>query len=230
MEQDSVMVATDAWKAAFPGAVAGVLIMTGVQNPERSAALELRKRELEDGLREDAARAAPEAIASEQPARAYIDYYKNHGKTYHVKAQWESVAVKGKQFPRRAALVEAMFMAEVRNLVLTAGHDLTAVALPVRVDVTREGDRYVLINGTERAATAGDMKMVDGKGIISSVLGGPDRRTRIGPDTREVLFAVYAPAGVGASAVREHLDDIRANVALVSRDARTELLTTVAAE
>jgi hypothetical protein len=40
-----------------------------------------------------------------------------------------------------------------------------------------------------------------GEGIISSVLQGSDQRTRITPETREVLFAVYAPAGVGESAV-----------------------------
>jgi hypothetical protein len=34
------------------------------------------------------------------------------------------VALKGKAIPRQAALVEAMFMAELENLILTAGHDL----------------------------------------------------------------------------------------------------------
>jgi DNA/RNA-binding domain of Phe-tRNA-synthetase-like protein len=142
--------------------------------------------------------------------RAYVDYYRAHGKTYQVMPQRKSVAVKGKPIPRSAALVEAMFMAELKNLILTAGHDLTAVELPVRVDMTREDDGYVLMNGTERALSAGDMMMVDGEGIISSVLHGPDRRTRITSKTREVLFAVYAPAGVGENAVRDHLEDIRA--------------------
>jgi hypothetical protein len=31
--------------------------------------------------------------------RAYIDYYRRHRKTYPVKAQWESVALKGKPIP-----------------------------------------------------------------------------------------------------------------------------------
>ena len=171
MERDSVLVATDVWKSAFPGASVGALVMSGVDNPERSEPLDARKRELEESLRADAARVGPEGLAGQPMFRAYLDYYRTHGKTYHVKAQWESVAVKGKPIPSRAALVEAMFMAELKNLLLTAGHDLTAVALPVRVDVTREGDRYVAINGTERVPAAGDMMMVDGEGIISSVRG-----------------------------------------------------------
>jgi DNA/RNA-binding domain of Phe-tRNA-synthetase-like protein len=226
---DQALVATDGWKAAFPGAAVGGLVMRGLRNPGQSAALEARKRELEESLRTDAERIGGDGIGSHPRVRAYLDYYRAHGKTYHVKAQWESVAVKGKPIPSRAALVEAMFMAELRNLVLTAGHDLTAIAPPLRVDVTREGDRYVLMNGSERALGAGDMMMVDGEGIVSSVLHGPDRRTRLTPETRDALFAVYAPAGVGEDAVREHLEDIRANVLLVAPEAETSLLATLAA-
>jgi DNA/RNA-binding domain of Phe-tRNA-synthetase-like protein len=122
-----------------------------------------------------------------------------------------------------------MFMAELENMILTAGHDLAAVALPVRVQVTREGDRYVLMSGSERVLEAGDMTMVDGRGIVSSVLHGPDLRTRITADTREVLFAVYAPAGVGEAAVLDHLQDIRENVLLVAPQAATRLVASVAA-
>jgi DNA/RNA-binding domain of Phe-tRNA-synthetase-like protein len=229
MHRNGVLVATDAWRSAFPRAVAGVLVMTGVQNPEQSAALDVRKRELEESLRARAAVSGGDGGGSEPVVRAYVDYYRGHGKTYHVKAQWESVAVKGKQLPRGAALVEAMFMAELSNLILTAGHDLAAVALPVRVDVTRDDDRYVLMSGSERELDAGDMMMVDRKGIISSVLYGPDRRTRITPETRDVLFAVYAPAGIGENAVQEHLDDIRSNVLVVAPKAETGLLATVPA-
>jgi DNA/RNA-binding domain of Phe-tRNA-synthetase-like protein len=229
LDPRGVLIATDAWTSTFPGAAVGVLVMSGVDNPEQSAALEARKRELEDDLRASAAQLGRDGVPSEPIVRAYVDYYRAHGKTYHVKAQWESVAVKGKSIPGRAALVEAMFMAELKNLVLTAGHDLAAVRLPIRVDVSRDDDSYVLMNGTERVLRAGDMMMVDGTSIISSVLHGPDRRTRIKPETREVLFAAYAPAQIGENVVREHLEEIRTNVLLVAPDAETRLLGTLSA-
>jgi DNA/RNA-binding domain of Phe-tRNA-synthetase-like protein len=81
-------------------------------------------------------------------------------------------------------LVEAMFMAELKNLILTAGHDLAAISPPVRIDVSRDDDRYVLMNGSEQALRAGDMTMVDGEGLVSTVVYGPDRRTRITPENR----------------------------------------------
>jgi len=122
-----------------------------------------------------------------------------------------------------------MFMAELANLILTAGHDLDAMTPPLRADVTADGDRYILLNGAEAVLERGDMIMADGVGIVASVLRGPDQRTRITPETRHVLFAAYAPADVGVDAVRNHLDDIQANVRLVAPEAQTEELATLTA-
>jgi DNA/RNA-binding domain of Phe-tRNA-synthetase-like protein len=120
--------------------------------------------------------------------------------------------------------------AELENLILTAGHDLDAVAPPLRVDVTAEEDRYVLLNGTEAVLAAGDMTMRDSAGIIASVLRGPDLRTRMTPETRSVVFVAYAPAGVREDAVRDHLERIRANVQLVTPTALTEQQMTLTAD
>jgi DNA/RNA-binding domain of Phe-tRNA-synthetase-like protein len=213
--------ATDAWSRAFPGAVVGCLVVRGVHNPERSASLDHAKRELERRLRAtvESDRRSHDA---ERVLRAYADYYRPRGASYPVKAQLDSVAVKGKPIPSRAALVEAMFMAELENLILTAGHDLDAMTAPLRVDVTAEHDRYVLLNGKEAALKRGDMMMADAAGIVASVLRGPDLRTRITLETQNVLFVAYAPAGVGEATVRRHLSAIQANVQLVSPAAEAD--------
>ncbi len=62
------------------------------------------------------------------PLPAYASYYRAFDKTYHVLGQLKSVAVKGKAIPSVAALVEAMFIAELHNGLLTAGHDLARSA------------------------------------------------------------------------------------------------------
>jgi DNA/RNA-binding domain of Phe-tRNA-synthetase-like protein len=192
--------------------------MGDVRNPERSDALEEAKRALESELR------AHGDLDGNPVLRAYADYYRAFGKTFHVKAQWESVAVKGKPIPTRAALVEAMFMAELRSLVLTAGHDLDAVGGALRADVSAHGHAYVTLSGSEAVLKRGDMLMADEHGIVSSVLRGPDQRTRITPETRRVVFAVYAPVGIGKETVRRHLDDLRATVELIAPGAQTEAL------
>jgi DNA/RNA-binding domain of Phe-tRNA-synthetase-like protein len=227
MERDNSFSAAASWKSLFPGAVTAALVMRAVDNPKESPALEARKRELEHALRSGGSIGSQ--AGSDALLRAYDSYYRTFGKTYHVKGQRESVALKGKSIPSRAALVEAMFMAELKNLILTAGHDLAAVRLPVTVGVTGEGDRYVVLSGRETAVRAGDMMMTDGEGIISSVLYGPDLRTHITSATRSVFFAAYAPPGIGEAAVRDHLEDIRANVLLFAPEAETDLLTVIQA-
>ena len=155
---------------------------------------------------------------------AYNAYYRQFKKTYHVQLQLESVVFKGKSIPSVAALVEAIFVAELKNLLLTAGHDLAAAQKPVRVDVAEGSERYIRLNGQEQQLKPGDMMIADAEGVISSVLYGPDQRTRITAGTKQVLFTVYAPPGIGEEAVRAHLEDIRDNVLLVAPQAQVETL------
>jgi DNA/RNA-binding domain of Phe-tRNA-synthetase-like protein len=220
----ATFVVSEAWKKAYPGAWAGILVMHGVVNPEGHPALEQRRGELEQQLRERYAGRDKAAFKSIPAIQAYNAYYARYGKTYHVQLQLESVALKGRSISRSAALVQAMFMAEVKNLVLTAGHDLEAIGMPVTLDVASGNERYTLLNGQEQVLKPGDMMMSDLQGVISSVLYGPDGRTRITANTRHVLFAVYAPAGIAAVAVREHLQDIKAYVQLVAPRAEVESL------
>ncbi len=224
-----MLAVTDAWKAAYPGAHVGVLVRRNVVNPAEHAGLDERKLALEDELRARWGGGDRAAIRFLPIIDAYTQYYKRFKKTYHVQLQLESVALKGRPIPRVAALVESMFMAELKNLLLTAGHDLDAVEGPVTLDVGDGTQRYELMSGSEQQTAEGEMTISDSHGVISSIIYGPDRRTRIGPGTRSTLFTVYAPEGVGVQAVREHLEGIRDNVLLVARDGQTELLEVVGA-
>jgi DNA/RNA-binding domain of Phe-tRNA-synthetase-like protein len=214
----------DAWKTAYPEAHAGVLVMHAVRNPASHPGLEELKQGLATQLRARFAGQDRRALDSHPMLAAYAAYYKRFKKTYHVQAQLESIAFKGRSIPSVGGLVEAMFMAEVRNLLLTAGHDVDRLQLPVTLDVASGTERYTLLRGEEQMTKAGDMLMADRAGVISSIVYGPDQRTRIDAATRNVLFAVYAPAGVGAASVQAHLEDIRDYVLVVSPGAAVETL------
>jgi DNA/RNA-binding domain of Phe-tRNA-synthetase-like protein len=200
---------TDPWRAAYPGALAGMPAMAGVVYPPVLAALEARKQALEQRVRTTWAGRDRQALAQTPPLPAYAAYYKAFKKTYRVQGQLESIAFKGRSLPSVAALVEAMFMAELVSLVLTAGHDLDQLTLPVTVGLATGAETYTVLRGTEQALKAGDMLMADQAGVISSILYDPDQRTAITADTRRVLFTCYAPDGVGAERVRQHLGLIR---------------------
>ncbi|MFB3817231.1 MAG: hypothetical protein ACE147_06185 [Candidatus Methylomirabilales bacterium] len=212
------LLVSDEWRRSFPGACAGVLVLAGVANPASHSALEKARQELQREFQARFAGADRAQLAALPRLQAYAAYFKRYDKTYHVALQLETVALKGRPLPRAGALVEAMFIAELRNQLLTAGHDLAAIQPPLRLDVTRGTERYTMLNGRDQGAKAGDMCMADRQGIVSTVLYGPDARTRIAPGTRDVLYAVYAPAGVGEEAVRRHLAEIRDLVLRVSPD------------
>jgi DNA/RNA-binding domain of Phe-tRNA-synthetase-like protein len=220
--------ASERWRQTYPGAAVGFLALAGVANPEEHAALDRRKQELEDRLRAQYAGMDRAALKALPVMQAYTDYYKGFKKSYHVQLQLESVVFKKKPLPRVASLVEAMFMAELEDLLLTAGHDLDIVRPPVGVDVADGSERFVRLNGQEQQLKAGDMFIADAEGVLSSVIYGPDQRTRITAGTRRALFTTYAPAGIGGEAVRQHLETIWEYARLIAPEAQVEALEVLA--
>ncbi len=219
-----VLTVSEAWKAAYPGAAVGVLAMADVVNPQHHVELDLQKDRLESELRARFSGYNRATLKSLAVLRAYDEYYRRFGKSYHVQLQLESVVLKGKSIPCVAALVEAMFMAELKNQLLTAGHDLDVLEMPVGIDVADGNEQYTRIDGQEQRLKPGDMMISDARGVISSVIYGPDRRTAISSETRSVLFTVYAPSGIDEDTVRRHLGDIRTNVLIISPNAQVEAL------
>jgi DNA/RNA-binding domain of Phe-tRNA-synthetase-like protein len=214
---------SDTWKTTYPEAAVGVLALRNVANPRHHPALDERKQELERTLRSRFSNSDRASLKALPTIQAYNAYYKRYKKSYHVQLQLESIVFKGKSIPRVSALVEAMFMTELKNQLLTAGHDLDVVQLPAQGDTAQGGEIYVGMSGREQILKQGDMMISDARGVISSILYGPDQRTRITPETKGVLFTVYAPPGIEPQTVLDHLQDIRSNVILIAPEAEVIL-------
>ena len=181
------------WCEAHPGASVGLIAMRGVANPASNESLNEFASVLECEVRSRLETANRETIRAIPPLPAYAAYYKRREQRYHVAMQFESVAQKGKALPRVAALVEAMFIAELRNLLLTAGHDLDALELPVHLTVGT-GESFTAPNSQETTVKAGDMVIADARGrVLSAIITGPSDFARIGPETTAALFYSYAP-------------------------------------
>lgn len=215
---------TPAWRSTFPDAYVGILVVRSVSNPDQHSELEQRKAELEDQLRSQFSGQNRAALSAHPILQAYSNYYKRFKKTYHVQLQLESIAWKGKSIPSMPALVESMFMAEMKSLLLTAGHDLDTLSLPLVLDVSTGIERYTLMRGEEQILKPGDMMISDQNGVISSIIYGPDWRTQITANTRNAVFTVYAPTGIGEQAVQQNLMDIQETILTFSPGAQVELL------
>jgi DNA/RNA-binding domain of Phe-tRNA-synthetase-like protein len=205
----------------YPEALIGILAIRNTFNPKHHSELNKHKVELETSLRSEFSSSDRATLKSLPTIQAYNNYYKKFGKTTHVQLQLESIALKGKSIPSIAALVETMFMAELKNQLLTAGHDLDELQQPLQADIAQGGEIYTGITGKPQTLKANDMMISDERDVISSILSGPDQRTRITSSTKQVLFTVYAPPGINKQAVLAHLQDIQSYVQIVTPEAET---------
>ena len=217
-----MIVLTENWTRSYPGAAIGVAALRNVVNPDRHEQLDERRKDLEKLLRDRFASQDRAALKQHPIIQAYAAYYRQFGKTYHVQLQLESVAFKGKSIPRASSLVEAMFLAELKNLILTAGHDLDQVRGQLVVDAAAGSEVYRTLDGHEQTLKPQDMFIRDNEGVLSSVLYGPDFRTRITAKTSRIVFTVYAPEGIEPGAVENHLRELTENVRLVAPQAEVE--------
>ena len=219
-----MIIISDKIKKIYPKALLGILVMKNVCNPNQHEELNRCKFELENSLRKKFANLNRAYLKNMEPIKTFSDYYKRFKKTYHVLLQLESIVFKNKSIPEVASLVEVMFMAELKNLLLTAGHNLDVADIPIKLDVASGGEKYTLLNGQEKELLSGDMMISDSQGIISSIIYGPDKRTQITPDIQHVLFTVYAPPGIEKSKVFLHLQDIQNYVHIIAPESEVELL------
>jgi DNA/RNA-binding domain of Phe-tRNA-synthetase-like protein len=212
------------WKTTFPGAHAGILVIRNVDNPSNHPGLQASKQALIEKIRRQYSGMERSQLETIQNLHIYGEYYRKYRKTFHILLQLESVISGGKTIASGSALVDALFMAELDSLLLTAGHDLDQVQPPIQLTATMGDEVYNLMSGKVQQVKAGDMAFADSLGILSSIIYGPDLRTRILPFTRNVLFTTYAPAGIARQAVSDHLGAIQQYIRLFAANARTEML------
>jgi len=216
--------ATDQWRTSHPGAIIGLLELSGAGGSRSSPELDARKRETESRLRERYQGFTRKDFLALPILSAYDRYYNRFDKTYHVQLQLESIVLKGKNLPDVSPLVDANFMAEAETFLLSAGHDAAKLVEPVVMDISHEGESMTQMNGTPKIIRTGDMIMRDAEGLACSILYGQDNRSHISLDTSHVLYVAYAPPGVPAQAVEAHLRRIEDNVRLFSKSAVLEQL------
>jgi DNA/RNA-binding domain of Phe-tRNA-synthetase-like protein len=211
------------WSIKYPHAKAGILVIKNIENTSSHPQLDKLKAKIETTLKENYRGFSRDDLNELPILKSYNSYYKTFGKNYHVRGQIESV-INGKSLSSASAVLTAMFMAEVKNMLLTAGHDCDLLRLPVRITIGTGKEKFIDIRGAEKTAVDGDMIMMDGDGVISNILLGPDSRTKLTPSVRNVLFAVYAPFEIEKDIVLSHLKDIESNVRVFSPAAETHFL------
>ena len=220
---EKIFTVDQAWANKYPHAKAGILVIENIENTDSHPELNSVAAEVECKLQAQYAGFSREQLNELPIIKTYNNYYKNFGKTYHVRAQLESI-VNGKPLSSASAVITAMFIAEVKNMLLTAGHDCFTLELPARITVASGKETFTDIRKAEKTVPEGDMIMMDGEGVISSIILGPDSRTKLTPSVQNVMFAVYAPAEVEKELVHSHMKDIETYVKTFSPTAETQFI------
>jgi DNA/RNA-binding domain of Phe-tRNA-synthetase-like protein len=197
------------------GMALGVLALGKIGGADNNG-LKRVKEALEGAMREKYSQMTRAELKALHPMDVYISYYKKFGYTYHVLPQMESI-LRGKDIPNVLPPVAAMFMAELKNMLLTAGHDLDKIVLPLRLRRSTGNEIMPALSGRDVVTVQGDYMITDREGVISAILRGCDARTAITETTKNVIYTVYAPAGIDNECVRNHLDDIEAYVRTFSK-------------
>lgn len=218
-----MLVISEELKAAYPGGYIGGISFKDARVSEEGAKNLLRtKSDLEEYIRNRYGKFNRSELVITEPIKSYVTYYKKFKKTYHVLLQLESVINKKRIIPNVNPLVMIMFMAELKNLLLTAGHDLDTITQPIEVRLSRGGELYEQLGGMKKELPTGDMIMEDREGVISTIIYGPDNRTQLNEKTKRVLYTVYAPSGIEEPLIRGHFNDIIYFMNLAAPEAQIE--------
>ena len=212
------------WKELQPEGSVGLLVLRNLENPTTHPALEAAADQAAEKLRQRWGDLDRPGLRAQPGLAAYDDFYRQFRKTYHVLLQLESVVFQGKPIRAPSALITAMFLVELETGLLTAVHDRDRLKEPLLADISRGGEKFTQLSGQDQELKAGDLYITDQQGIVSSVIYGPDRRTRIRPDTTAAAFTTYGPPGISGGDIRQQLERIEACVGIFSPQLEQELL------
>ncbi|KAA9002069.1 ABC-F family ATP-binding cassette domain-containing protein [Affinibrenneria salicis] len=183
----------------YSGVAFGILIIRqyresteGLQAFRQRAAGELTKLRQTHGDKDRKA-----LIDADNTLAAYARYYKKYNKTYHVLPQIES-ALGGKNLNDAPGLIQALLLTELTTSLLIAGHDLQRLTLPLVIDVSQHGERYLTAD-TCVASLAGVRHILDALSRIESGSSAPEDFEAVGErwDIRQRLQHELERNGLG---------------------------------
>ena len=145
-----------------------------------------------DALRISLADYDRKAVFGENP---YVRYFKKYKKTYPVLQQLESWLLKGRPFPEFNPINSVTFLTELTTRMLLGTHDADRVEGALRLFCPEEKGSFPGMRG-EAHFYPGDLTGRDDRGIVLSLIAGPDDRTCLHPDTLHVAFLFFGVPGV----------------------------------
>lgn len=209
MNNDSCIASFD---GASSGFICGFLRVSGCSGEADRPVLDRLRATIGEEVRERWGGKGKTAFRQDPVLEAYRRFYGRFGNSYFVQLQLETAAKGERPIQLDIPIVSVMFLGELRHRILTATHDASSVRLPLSVGAADGTHVIRRMGGAERTLKPGDLFMADREGVISSVLAGPDERTRVTERTTDAIYTTYVPPGVGEHVLAAYLDDLECTI------------------
>lgn len=136
---------------------------------------------------------------------AFDKFFAENGSRSPLGPQFEMVRSKG--LPSGNPLVKALLMSEMSTGLLMGAQDAAAIQGELVYDLASAEESFKGMRGTVQCRE-GEIVLRDAEGIIASLFQGPDHRTRLAKETKDIIFFVFAVPGIDLEQIQEGLDKI----------------------
>jgi len=184
--------------AHYQGVPFGLALISGCQNFTNPLGFDHYKRKLLRKMRkrENLARIS-------ERIDIYDQFFKSFGYECPLPKHLKRTIHSG--FPKYNLMVDTHFMAEMCGGILVAVADYARFDGALILDVASDGEICRGMGGRTMRAKKDEIVLMDERDIVCVLCQGPDEKTRISDDTRNVLFYAYGVPGIEGRYLKEGL-------------------------
>ena len=186
------------YEANYPEAAFGLTLISGCSNFENPAGFDQYKRKLLRKMRK-----RETLVQITERIDAYEKFFAEFGFDCPLPKHLKRTVNSG--FPRYNLMVDAHFMAEMCAGILVAVTDFDRFDGALVLDSAEEGELCLGMGGQEFRTREGEIVLRDEKEIVCVLCQGADEKTRVGEDTKNVLFYAYGIPGIDGNHLRDGL-------------------------
>jgi DNA/RNA-binding domain of Phe-tRNA-synthetase-like protein len=189
---------SSAYTSRYPGVPFGLTLISGCQNSTNPRGFDHYKRKL---LRKMRRRETLAGIS--ERIDMYDQFFRSFGYECPLPKHLKRTINSG--FPKYNLMVDAHFMAEMCPGILVAVADYDRFDGALTLDVAHEGEICRGMGGRNMRTEKDEIVVRDERDIVCVLCQGPDEKTRISDDTRNVLFYSYGVPGIESHSLKEGL-------------------------
>ncbi len=189
---------SERYKAAYPNVAFGYVLVAGCRNPENPEGFDAYKRKLLRKMRR-----RENLAAIKDRIETYERFFAGFGHPCPLPGHLKRTIDSG--FPRYNLAVDSHFMAEMCAGILVAVTDFDKMEGPLLLDLSDEGETCLGMGGREMKCGDGEVVLRDSREIVCVLCQGADEKTRVAPESTNILFYAYAVPGIDARFLEQGL-------------------------